>query len=191
MENNVNNELEQMRQQMHMLREKLDKQEIINDKMIRRCVKSKLSFFKRAVYFKIFVIMPFLAFMMLLLKNEYDLSWWYCAFVMTTGTIETILDYRIDISSLKANAVDSNSLRFTMQKLIEMKRMRAISFWTIMPFVIPSLIWMAIEVNGAGSVIGGGIGLMIGFWIAYSGYRRMQRSNDELIAQIKEFSDIE
>lgn len=38
---NIMTELEQMREQMQMLRDKLDKQEIVNDKLVRRAVKSK------------------------------------------------------------------------------------------------------------------------------------------------------
>lgn len=61
MENKMNmNELEQMREQMQMFRNKIDKQEIINDKLVRCAVKSKMSWIKKYVYFE-FCIIPFLA----------------------------------------------------------------------------------------------------------------------------------
>lgn len=74
MENNINNELEQMRQQMQLLRKKLDRQEIINDKMMRLSVKSKMSWIRRFVYLE-FLLLPFAALVWYGIKVFFDLSW--------------------------------------------------------------------------------------------------------------------
>ena len=57
MENNtlVSNELEQMRAQIGALKEKLDKQAIINDQHIRRSMKSRMSDINKTVTATIFL----------------------------------------------------------------------------------------------------------------------------------------
>lgn len=42
-----NNELEEMRQQLGILKEKIDGQKLINDKLIRQSMLNKMSFMKR------------------------------------------------------------------------------------------------------------------------------------------------
>ena len=62
-ENNTMMELEQMREQMQVLRNKLDTQEIVNEKLVKNSVKSKMSWIKKLVYFELLLV-PFTALMM-------------------------------------------------------------------------------------------------------------------------------
>lgn len=206
MENNINNELEQMREQMQVLREKLDKQEIINDKMIRRSINAKMSWIKKYVYFEFFLL-PVIALAWLGIKYIFDLSWWNYAFIIVISTVDVIWDYRINVASLKADEVQTNSLTSTMQKLLEMKQIRAKSFYIMFPALCVWLIWVGIEmwqnlryvVNlddfRAGMAYGGFVGLIIGgilgIIFAFRIYFKMQRTNDEVIEQIKEITNEE
>lgn len=193
-----------MRQQMQVLRDKLDKQEIINDKMIRRSVKSKMSWIKKYVYFE-FLLIPIIAIVWFVIKELFNLSWWNYAFMMVMAIIDVIWDYRINIASLKANEVEANSLTTTMQKLMEMKKIRAKSFSIMLPLCILWFAWTCFEMwqyvstitfeedfmTGAayGGLAGGVIGVFVGLYAAFRIYRKMQNTNDELIAQIGDFTN--
>lgn len=208
MENNTtNNELEQMRQQLQMLHDKLDKQEIISDKMVRNAINAKMSWIKKYTYMQMYLLVPFCAAIWLALKYMVNLSWYCYAFMVIMTIVDSVWDYRINIASLKAEEVEKNSLKGTMQKLIDMKQMRKKSFAIMLPLVIVWLAWVGIEMwqnlgelsglddvlKGAahGGFIGFLIGLPVGIFAAWRIYSKMQRTNDEAIAQIKELTNEE
>lgn len=202
-EKNIMTELEQMREQMQVLRGKLDKQEIVSDKLIRNSVRSKMSWIKKFVYVE-FLLLPVTAFVWFGIKEVFNLSWINYAILMIMSTIDAILDYRINVASLNFEKVADGSLTDTLQKLIRMKQMRAKSFFIMLPLVVLWCVWTGIEMwQGVGSLgeadslmrtagysgLGGLIiGIPIGLFAAFRIYRKMQRTNDELIAQIGEFT---
>lgn len=203
-EKNIMTELEQMREQMQVLRDKLDKQEIVNDKLIRNSVRSKMSWVKKFVYME-FLLLPVMAFVWFGIKEVFNLSWINYAILMIMSTIDAIWDYRINVASLNLDKVADSSLTDTLQKLIHMKQMRAKSFFIMLPLCVLWFVWTGIEMwQGVGSLgeadslmraagyggFGGLIiGIPIGLFAAFRIYRKMQRTNDELIAQIGEFTD--
>lgn len=204
MENkNIIDELELLREQMQVLRDKLDKQEIVNDKLIRNSVKSKMSWVKKFVYLE-FLLLPVLACVWFGIKEVFNLSWTNYAILMIMSTIDTIWDYRINVASFDLEKVAENNLTDTLQKLISMKQMRAKSFSIMLPLCALWLIWTGIEMwQGVGSLgeadslmraagyggFGGLIvGIPIGVYAVIRIYRKMQRTNDELIEQIRDFS---
>lgn len=204
MENkNIIDELELVREQMQVLRDKLDKQEIVNDKLIRNSVKSKMSWVKKFVYLE-FLLLPVLACVWFGIKEVFNLSWTNYAILMIMSTIDAIWDYRINVASFNLEKVAENNLTDTLQKLVSMKQMRAKSFSIMLPLCALWLVWTGIEMwQGVGSLgevdslmraagyggFGGLIvGIPIGFYAAIRIYRKMQRTNDEIIEQIKDFS---
>lgn len=201
-ENNTMMELEQMREQMQVLRNKLDTQEIVNDKLVKNSVKSKMSWIKKFVYFE-FLLIPFTALMMYVLKEIFNLSWFCYAFIVVLCVIDAVLDYRINVASLDLEKVEKHNLSDTLQKLIAMKQMRAKSFFIMMLLSIPLFMWASIEMwqNISTStntfntnilyagLVGGIIGFFVGIYISIRIYRKMQTTNDELIAQIEEFTN--
>lgn len=207
-DNNTMMELEQMREQMQVLRNKLDKQEIVNDKLFKNSVKSKMSWIKKFIYLE-FLLIPFIALMGYVFKEMFNTSWFCYAFIVVLCAIDAVWDYRINVASLDLEKVEKHSLSDTFQKLITMKQMRAKSFFIMMPLSILFGIWMSIEmwqytstitfkddlptyiVYGGtyGGLVGGIIGLLVGIYVAFRIYRKMQTTNDEIIAQIEEFTN--
>lgn len=201
---NIMTELEQMRDQMQVLRNKLDKQEIVNDTLVKNSVKSKMSWIKKFVYIE-FLLIPVIALVWYGIKEMFDLSWYNYAFMMVMCTIDAILDYRINIASLKMEKVGSNSLTDTLQKLVTMKQMRAKSFFIMLPLLMLWFLWTGMEMwqnvsslveaddlmraAGYGGFGGGVIGAFAGIYVAFRIYRKMQNTNDELISQISEFTN--
>ena len=201
---NIVTEMEQMRQQMQVLREKLDKQEIVNDKLVKNSVRSKMSWIKKFVYLEL-LLLPFIALVWYGIKEFFDLSWFNYAIMMVMCTIDAVWDYRINIASLKIDKVESNSLTDTLQKLVTMKQMRAKSFSIMLPLCILWFAWTCFEIwqyvssitfedyfmtdAAYGGLAGCVIGFFVGLYAAFRIYRKMQHTNDELIAQIAEFAN--
>lgn len=204
--NNMNNDLELMREQMQMLREKLDKQEIINDKMLRQSVKNRMSWIKKFVYLE-FLLMPFIAVIWYAIKEMFDLSWWNYGLMLIMSIIDIVLDYFVNVASLKTNNIENSNLTETMQRLYKMKQIRAKQFIIMITLCAAWFAWTGIEMwKYAGSIakiegmmqaatyggLGGlVIGIPIGFFVVIRIYRKMQRTNNELILQIKEFMEKE
>lgn len=207
-ENNTMMELEQMREQMQVLRNKLDTQEIVNEKLVKNSVKSKMSWIKKLVYFE-FLLVPFTALMAYVLKEMFNLSWFTYAFIVVLSAIDAVCDYRINVASLDLEKVEKHNLSDTLQKLVAMKQMRAKSFFIMMLLSIPLFIWASIEMwqnistgtitflddvpanivcaEAYAGLVGGIIGFFVGIYISIRIYRKMQATNDEIIAQLEEF----
>lgn len=205
-ENNTMMELEQMREQMQVLRNKLDTQEIVNEKLVKNSVKSKMSWIKKLVYFE-FLLIPFTALMGYVLKEMFNLSWFTYAFIVVLCAIDAVCDYRINVASLDLEKVEKHNLSDTLQKLVAMKKMRAKSFFIMMLLSIPLFIWASIEMwqnistitflddvpanivraEAYAGLVGGIIGFFVGIYISIRIYRKMQATNDEIIAQLEEF----
>ena len=207
-ENNTMMELEQMREQMQVLRNKLDTQEIVNDKLVKNSIKSKMSWMKKLIYFE-FLMIPFVALMGYGLKEVFNLSWFCYASIVVSCVIDAVCDYRINVASLDLEKVEKHNLSDTLQKLVAMKQMRAKAFFIIMLLSIPLFMWISIEMwqyistitlkddlhthivyaGAYGGFVGGIIGFIVGIYISIRIYRKMQTTNDEIIAQIEEFTN--
>lgn len=207
-ENNTMMELEQMREQMQVLRNKLDTQEIVNDKLVKNSVKSKMSWIKKFVYFE-FLLIPFIALIWYGLKEVFNLSWFCYASILVLCVIDVVWDYRINVAALDLEKVEKHNLSDTLQKLVAMKQMRAKAFFIMISLSIPLFMWTSIEmwqnistgtitfiddmptnivyIGAYAGLVGGIIGFFVGIYISIRIYRKMQATNDEIIAQLEEF----
>ena len=193
--NTTNNfEMDEMRQQMETLKKKLGQQEIVNDRLMRRSMKSKMSWINRYLVFEIFLI-PFVAITMLFLVFQHNVSWWWYGFTLLMVTADVCADWYINY--LPDNAFQKNDLLETSKKLEQMKQLRRWS--TIVGFCVLIFlsVWLFVELwftrneseNSiammAGFVIGSLIGIAVGLYI----YFKMQRTNDEIIDQIEDLTE--
>ena len=194
MEKNINmNELEELRGQMQMLRDKLDKQEIVNDEMVSRTVKSKMSWIRNYVYFE-FIIIPFIALGWWTICQEYGLSIYNFVFLLVMVCIGIFLEYRINVASLNAGNSE-NRLTETIRRLVEMKQLRKKLFYIMNSLIVVWAVLTYLEINNqdvdSSRLIAMLIGGFIGLWIDITCYRKMQRTNNELIEQLKDISETE
>ena len=185
--------MDEMRQQMETLKKKLGQQEIVNDRLMRRSMKSKMSWINRYLVFEIFLI-PFVAIMMLLLVFQHNVSWWWYGFTLLMVTADVCADWYINY--LPSNAFQQNDLLETAKKLVRMKQLRRWS--TIIGFSVLIFwggwlfaeLWNIRESEIAIAMmtsvgIGGLIGTAIGLYI----YFKMQQTNDEIIDQIENLTE--
>lgn len=199
--NNQNAELELMRSQMEDFKAQLDKQKIVNEKMIIGSMKKSMSWIKRYVYFECSLV-PLIAVSWLAIKEFAHLSWLNYAFLMTMVIVSVIADYRINVSAISDADYSCNNLLTTIKKLTRMKRLRSIEMMIEMPAIVLWLLWSSIEawiympadapdfMRGAvyGGIVGGVIGGFCGLIFAFRIFFKMQRTNDEVISQINELN---
>ena len=200
-DNNNNNELEIMRTQLNALKSQLAQQEIVTENLIIDAMKKKMTWIKKYVIFQICLI-PVLAIIWAAIIPMCGISWWNYAFLLIMCCIDVYADYRINISSISADDYLRGNLVNTVKKLLKMKRYRALQMAICIPLIIVWLLWAGIEAYNAlpeatsefqeafisGGLIGGVIGGICGLIFAFSIYRKMQRTNDEVIAQINDLT---
>ena len=200
-DNNNNNELEIMRTQLNALKSQLAQQEIVTENLIIDAMKKKMTWIKKYVIFQICLI-PVLAIIWAAIIPMCGISWWNYAFLLIMCCIDVYADYCINVSSISDDDYLRGNLVTTVKKLLKMKRYRALQMAICIPLIIVWLLWAGIEAYNAlpeaksefqeafisGGLIGGVIGGICGLIFAFSIYRKMQRTNDEVIAQINDLT---
>ena len=144
--NNTNNELELLRQQMNMLKEKLDAQEIVSNKLFTKSMRKEMSWIKRYVYIQ-FALIPFVALIWVGVKFTLGLSWWNYAYLMLLCVFFVYIDYVINVKVLSNADYHKNNLIETARKLAKMKRQRSIQMIVEILLLIVWLIWTFFEVK--------------------------------------------
>lgn len=195
---NNNNELEIMRSQMASFKKQLEQQEIINSCIMAESMKKKFSWIKRMIIGEI-VLLPILLYLAFAVKYNLDLSWWSVGTFIILLLCDVWCDYDINMRAIKDSDYSRDNLIDTIEKLVKMKQRRAKQTAIMLTATIVMSIWLLIEIslhliaiNADTSMwfvfYGGGTGAFIGVAVAWWIYRKMQKTNDEMIKQIEEIS---
>ena len=187
------NELEAMRGQMQLLKQKLETQEIVNDQLIRNAMSGKMSWIRKYIWFELLVLFPVctLNFVGLKMMSE-GLSWGPIIAFLTLLLVEILLDFYVN--HVSASDWQSENLLQTADKLVKMKKLRLWQVGLSLPVAIALFVWLfsgfedkVMYYTVIGGIVGGVIGLTIGIAILI----KMQSTNDSLISQIREMKDIQ
>ena len=201
METNNNsdfNELEQLREQMNSFKNRLDKQQIINERLVRNSMGSKMSWIKNFVWIEI-IIVPIILFIMAGFHASAGLSWWLFGFLAAGLIIDATGDFIIN--RIPKSQLLSDDLVATSQRLMKMKKQRTKWFIAGMIFMIIWLVWFILEIVlrldckdqlpnynivVAFMVISIVVGALIGGFVAWLIFRKMQKTNNQIIEQINQ-----
>ncbi len=201
METNNNNmtELEQMREQMSIFKSQLDKQQIINEQLVRNTMGNKMSWIKKFIWAEI-ILVPIILIIMASFHASEGLSWWLFAFLAIGLIADTTGDFIIN--RIPKGQMLSGDLVETSQRLIKMKKQRTSWFIAGSIFLTIWLVWFIIEIVMKLNVIGCNepshnlvvtimvtaliIGCLIGFLVAWLIFRKMQKTNNQIIEQINQ-----
>ncbi|WP_455062306.1 hypothetical protein [Prevotella fusca] len=190
-------EFEEMRQQLGILKNKLENQTLINDKLIRQSMLHKMSFMKKYTWFS-FLVLLFIYYAYNEVRVMFNLSWWFYGATVIFMTFSVCLDAYIN--RFNKEAFLNGDLIATSLQMQRMKKLRKRSLLSGIFFMIIWVSWFVIELyNGSGAANGGentsmfygmivgvGVGLIVGVAIGIWIYLRMQRINSDIIQQIDE-----
>ena len=191
----MDTQFEEMRMQMEMLKTKLDKQEIVNDRILRKSMKKNMNNITRR--YTILVVLALLmipyAYYVFVSMMGYSIGFW----------IATVVFMLISCGFKVWNSRDLYTGNLMEKNLLEVRQKMALAKkrdnqWML--FGIPMLIlWLAYFVyevyqkGGAeevhtlllASAFGGAVGLILGLTIHF----KTQREYQEIIDQIEEMTE--
>ena len=193
----MDTQLEEMRQQMAVLKEKLEKQEIINDQLMRNTIGTKLRKLKveqrRKIIFIILGLIYIPAILYYLLHTDLWFIIFTVAFFAGAGLYDTYYTWGINAEDLQ-----NKRLLETRERIIVMKRMNARWLWFSIPFVAVWFVLFMWQIythesafptdSAMPMVIGAVVGSVIGGLIGMTKYKKQQRRASELIEEIEELT---
>ena len=195
--NNINelNELDDLRQQINDLKNKVDQQGRLNEARVMKAIQGKMrSVHSTIVALAILAVLAIPFYVMM--KYQVGLSWpliiFTIVFLLASVTSDFFIN-RMNVSHMGDDLVE------TANKLVKMKKNRIIGQRIGIGIAILWLIWFSYEyfmlnlshsgVEAAwGSIAGILVGAVIGGIIGIRIFNKMQRTNDEMIDQINELT---
>ena len=187
MEKNTMDHMEELKQQFAILTDKLKSQEINNERLFRTVMKTKMKSINKYYYWLFFLGLPIiiLCFQTFYCKGQVSLLFYVSTVLL--AVLDTICG--MVINKMGNNQWQEADLLTARQTLVQMKQRRKKGEIISIPLVIIWLSFFVLEVFRSSAnafmlstfaVIGGLLGLGIGLLA----YRKMQRTNDELIREI-------
>ena len=196
MENNtlLSHELEQMRTQIGMLKQKLEQQAIVNDTHIRNSMKSKISDLNRTVLGTIFAGI----FAVIFAPVTFYVQGCSLIFVIATAIMLAVclgltIVQKINLGSMMDLSQDN--LVETAEKLSKVRTHYKEWYRIAIPMILVWVGWMIYEMvntigiespTAIGFYCGAGVGLLIGGIIGSRINRKVVRQANEILAQIEE-----
>lgn len=179
-------ELKQMKEQIAILNRKLGEKVVVNEKLLRKVIRSKVSGMNR--YVGIMNLLALLLIPFYIWACPYlGISWWFCGaacLFLFIGIMHSYFTHK----RLRTTDLMSEDLLVTARKLMEIKSRYSTWRKFSIPFIIVFLCWCFIELQWAGrsNFIGFGIAIVFSSWTTYKQYRKMQRRLDEIQQEIDE-----
>ena len=196
MEKNTMNHMEELKQQFAILTDKLESQEINNERLLRTVMKTKMKNINKYYYWVLFLGLPVIVLCFQSLYNEGQVSLLFYVSTVLIAALDIIVE--MVINKTGNNQWQEADLLTARQTLVQMKQRRKKVEIISIPLVMIWLSFFVLEVFRSTTdalmlsslaVIGGMVGLGMGLLA----YRDMQRTNDELIQEIdqlkKDLSD--
>lgn len=187
-------ELEQMREQITLLRSKLDKEAIVNERLLRRAMHDKVRGITRDN--RAMIIIGTLAIPYNFLVFDYlGISLWFSiatALLLVVSIAATWWGQR----GLHADELLDGDVVSVGKKVLRLKQMNDRWLWFAIPMLILWLAWLFWEayqqVGGTplfrGFVTGGVIGIILGLIVGGKVRYRTQRRVREILAHIEELT---
>ena len=184
-------ELQEMRHQMDLLKEKLSRQEIVNDHLLRRTVESNLSRIGFHRKIKRAYIILCIIFLPALLVKVVEMPVWFA--IATVAMLAVSLVYHeAFMEHISADDLNRCDLLAINHKALRLKEQGARWLWIGIPmlmawlttFVCVILQQADYETEGQYIIYGLVTGIIIGACLGIIIYRRQQRMIDELRADL-------
>ena len=190
---NHETQFENMRDQLNTLKKKLDKQEIVNDRIIRHSMNQTASSITRRYYIIIaaaLLMIPY-SYMVFVLSQGLSLAFWIGTSIFML--ICAGATYYNNLNVTNSNMMFSNLVEVG-QKMARAKKFDANWLFFGIPAVIVWLAWLTWEIYqqdtevGRYMIYGISFGAVLGAILGFKTHTRTQRQYQEIIDQIEELT---
>lgn len=197
MENIIdNNGLEEMKAQMAILKNKIEGQTMLNERLMRRAMNDRMSLVRRMVVLDVVMVIVCIAAMYAFMEL-FGLSLLF--FVVSVVLFSWCLVSSAYINRIKESELLEGDLLKTGEKLVRMKRQRVRLMMINLPLGLAWAAWygyemISLETARGGSprsmIVGLCVGFVVGIILGLMMLRKMQQANDIVIRQIKKMKDL-
>lgn len=185
------NHMDELKQQFALLTQRLESQPINNDKLLKTVIGNRMKWIAKYVYLKIVLFFPLAALLYYYFYQRGMISLTFLVLTLLLCVLELYFD--TVINHIQGKGWLEKDLLTSRQLLVKMKQRRTQLILAEIPI---SIVWVLVfffEIisyqpdNPAYAVAMGtgiGIGALAGAVIAYLVFKKMQRTNDELLREI-------
>ncbi|MDE6522084.1 MAG: hypothetical protein K2L17_04635 [Muribaculaceae bacterium] len=182
-------ELNILKEEMAALKRNLDKEQIVNEKLMRTVMRQRASWLNTFVLAE-FIMLPFLYIIFAVACAVFGISQWYAFAFVILGLVDAIVDLRT--FRINPQIFSTCSMMEVRKILIRQKKERFLHLCVALPLALIWLLLFATAVFNDGNgnsvsyagAVGGCIGGIIGAIIVIIIYRKAQNTNDTIVDDI-------
>ena len=186
-------ELLEMKEQMALLKQKLDNEKIINEQLMRRVMNMKSQRLQKGTIIKCMALLLMYPYFLFIIPNYFGFSIGFGTFVCVAMTISIASYIYIYYHFRPDNFINKNLIEMQKATIKLKKRYSYILIYISIPFLLIFSIWYTYDVShiyeGTDLFINLSLMLIILITTTIIGiikYNKIQRTADEILSQIEE-----
>jgi hypothetical protein len=197
MTNNIDSkEMLEMKEQLSLLIKKLDKETIVNERMIRRSMKEKADRLNRSLIVEIIVCIIMIPFFICVLPNLTKVSMPFCIFSAGIFALAVLYNFYMYIRFCPRKFIEGNIIEARKDTLNFKRHTLRWTYCIGIPFLVIYNAWFVYENMQyyQGEIlqivlVSGGIGLLIGGCVGINVFIKTLRTTDDILRQIEELEE--
>ena len=197
MTNNIDSkEMLEMKEQLSLLIKKLDKETIVNERMIRRSMKEKADRLNRRLIVESLVALIMIPFFICVLPNLSKVSMPFCIFSAGFFAIAILYDFYMYLRFRPQKFIEGNMIEVRRDTLNFKKQTLRWTYCIGIPFLVVYIAWFVYEKMQyyQGEIlkivlVSALIGFLIGGAIGINVFIKTLRATDEILMQIEELEE--
>ena len=197
MTNNIDSkELLEMKEQLLLLNRKLEKETIVNERMIRRSMKEKADRLNRRLIVEIIVCLIMIPFVICVLPNFSKVSMPFCIFSAGFFVLAILYNFYMYIRFRPQKFIEGNMIEVRKDTLNFKRHTLRWTYCIGIPFLVVYIAWFVYEKMQyyQGEIlkivlVSALIGFLIGGAIGINIFLKDLRTTDEILMQIEELEE--
>ena len=197
MTNNIDSkEMLEMKEQLSLLIKKLDKETIVNERMIRRSMKEKADRLNRRLIVESLVALIMIPFFICVLPNLSKVSMPFCIFSAGFFALAILYDFYMYLRFRPQKFIEGNMIEARRDTLNFKKQTLRWTYCIGIPFLVVYIAWFVYEKMQyyQGEIlkivlVSALIGFLIGGAIGINIFLKDLRATDEILMQIEELEE--
>jgi hypothetical protein len=197
MTNNIDSkEMLEMKEQLSLLIKKLDKETIVNERMIRRSMKEKADRLNRRLIVESLVALIMIPFFICVLPNLSKVSMPFCIFSAGFFALAILYDFYMYLRFRPQKFIEGNMIEARRDTLNFKKQTLRWTYCIGIPFLVVYIAWFVYEKMQyyQGEIlkivlVSALIGFLIGGAIGINVFIKTLRTTDDILSQIEELEE--